>query len=216
MGRRRSKRPWTEEELAILREMYPDHFAGEIAEVLGRGESSVYNKARQLGLKCNPEKIRRTGALASQTPGSIAARFQKGHVPDNKGKKMAKEIYERCAPTMFQKGHCPVNHKPVGSERVSAYGYVEVKVAEPTKWRLKHRVIWEEAYGPIPRGYNIQFKDKNPLNVTLDNLYLISKADQMRYENSFYAKYPKELQDVIRLKGVVNRVIHRTERDERK
>jgi hypothetical protein len=47
----------------------------------------------------------------------------------------------------------------------------------------------------------------------LENLYLISKADQMAKENSSYAKYPKELQEIIHLKGVVNRAIHKAEQN---
>lgn len=40
--------------------------------------------------------------------------------------------------------------------------------------------LWEQAHGPIPKGYNVQFKDGNSLNCTMDNLYLISKAKQIR------------------------------------
>ena len=43
--------------------------------------------------------------------------------------------------------------------------------------------------------------------------YLISREDQMAKENSFYAKYPKDLQEIIHLKGVVNRAIHKAERN---
>ena len=43
---------------------------------------------------------------------------------------------------------------------------------------------------------------------------MISKAEQMRNENSLIAKYPKELQDVIRLKGVVNRQIHKYQKNQ--
>ena len=46
---------------------------------------------------------------------------------------------------MFAKGNVPPNHRPVGSERISKDGYIEVKVAEPNKWRLKQRVVYEEA-----------------------------------------------------------------------
>jgi hypothetical protein len=35
----------------------------------------------------------------------------------------------------------------------------------------------------------------------------------MAKENSFYAKYPKDLQEIIHLKGVVNRAIHKAERN---
>ena len=193
--------------------MYPDHFAGEIQAVIHRSKSSIYYKADKLGLKCNREKIIRSGRMSCNHPNTVAAQFKKGSVPANKGKKMSPEIYARCKPTMFKKGQPSINIKPVGSERVNVDGYVEIKVANPNKWRLKHRVIWEQHYGAIPPGHNIQFKDHNPKNCTIENLYIISQAEQMRTQNSYLAKYPKELADIIRLKGAVQRQINKAARN---
>lgn len=206
------KRIWTQEEIDILKRMYPDYFAEEIGAILNRKATSVYNQAQRLGLRSSKEKIRRSGFLSANHPNTIAARFKKGHDPMNKGQKVSPEVYAKCAPTMFKKGHVPHNHKDVGSERINKDGYYEVKVAEPNKWIAKHRLIWEQAHGPIPKSHNIQFKDRNPLNLDINNLYIISKAEQMRTENSYITRYPKELQDVIRLKGVVNRQIHKIEK----
>lgn len=207
------RKVWTQEEIDILSRMYPDHFAKEIAGVLGRGVSSIYCKAQQLGLECTPDKIRISGLMSCNHPNNVAARFTKGHVSHNKGKKMSPEVYSKVARTMFKKGQTPVNHRDVGSERVNVDGYIEIKVAEPNRWRLKHRVIWEQVNGAIPRGHNVQFKNHNPLDCRIENLYLISREDQMAKENSFYAKYPKDLQEIIHLKGVVNRAIHKAERN---
>ncbi|MBR5013512.1 MAG: HNH endonuclease [Bacteroidales bacterium] len=204
---------WTPEQIDTLSRMYWDHYATEIAVVLGRSVRSVYDKARQMGLKCNPEKIRRSGLMSSNNPNTIAHRFSKGHIPDNKGKRMSPEVYAQVQRTMFKKGHRPHNHRAVGSERINVDGYIEVKVAEPNRWRVKHRIIWEQVNGAIPKGFNVQFKNHNPLDCRIENLYLISKADQMAKENSFYAKYPRELQEVIHLKGVVNRAIHKAQRN---
>ena len=115
---------------------------------------------------------------------------------------------------MFKKGHISENKREVGAERVNVYGYIEIKVAEPNVWRLKHRIVWEQHNGAIPPGYNVQFKNHNTQDCRIENLYLISKAEQMRNENSLIAKYPKELQDVIRLKGVVNRQIHKHQKNQ--
>lgn len=202
-----SGRLWTPYEDEVLRSMYPDHFAGEISGVLGRTVRSIYTRVRMLGLKSPREKIVRSGKMSSEDPRVKAARFRKGHVPVNKGKRMSPELYAKCAPTMFRKGNRPVNHRQVGSERVNVEGYVEVKVSEPNKWRLKHRVVWEQANGPIPPGHNVQFRDGNRRNCGLDNLYLISRADQLRNENSMEARYPEELRSVIRLRGTLIRQI---------
>lgn len=207
------RKVWTQEEIDILSRMYPDHFAKEIAVILGRTPSSIYCKAITLGLESTPDKIRRSGLMSSNHPNTIAARFTKGHIPENKGKKMSPDTYSKVARTMFKKGRSPHNHREVGSERINVDGYIEIKVAEPNRWRCKHRVIWEQHNGEIPAGFNVQFKNHNPLDCRIENLYLISKADQMAKENSFYAKYPKDLQEIIRLKGVVNRAIHKAQRN---
>lgn len=178
-----------------------------------RTTSSVFMKAQNLGLESSKDKIHRSGLLSANHPNVIANRFPPGHVPDNKGKKMPPETYAKVSRTMFKKGQTPHNHREVGSERVNVDGYIEVKVAEPNKWRLKHRIIWEQHHGEIPKGHNVQFKNHNPQDCRIENLYLISKADQMGKENSYWSKYPKDLQELIHLKGVVNRAIHKAERN---
>lgn len=103
----------------------------------------------------------------------VTRRFEKGRPSHNKGKK---GYY---APGMekgwFKKGHIPHTHREVGSERVNIYGYIEVKVAEPNKWRAKHHIVWEEHNGPIPEGHVIYFRDGNPRNVDIENLRLVSR-----------------------------------------
>ena len=206
---------WTQQEEKTLIQLYEDPkvFAKDIAKMLGRTLPQVYNKAREMGLNAPMERMRMAGKIGMQHPKSIATRFSKGHIPPNKGKKVSPEAYEKMSVTMFKKGQVPVNHREVGSERVNRDGYIEIKVAEPNKWRQKQRMVWESHNGKIPAGMNIQFKNHNTQDCRIENLYMISKAEQMRTENSLMARYPKEIRDVIRLKGVVNRVIHKRERD---
>lgn len=105
----------------------------------------------------------------------LTGRFEKGHVPANKGIRPSDEVLAKCSITWFKKGHANYNHKPIGSERVTVDGYIEIKVAEPNKWKLKHRVVWEEHNGPIPKGKLISFVDGNPLNCTIENFVMIDK-----------------------------------------
>lgn len=107
----------------------------------------------------------------------LTGKFRKGQTPRNKGKKMPKEVYEKVKHTMFAKGNVPPNHRPVGSERISIDGYIEVKVAEPNKWRLKQRVVYEEAKGEIPEGCPIIFLDGNKRNFDIDNLRCITRSE---------------------------------------
>lgn len=107
----------------------------------------------------------------------LTGKFRKGQTPHNKGKKMPKEVYEKVKHTMFANGNVPPNHRPVGSERISKDGYIEVKVAEPNKWRLKQRVVYEEAKGKIPEGCTIIFLDGNKQNCNIDNLRCITRSE---------------------------------------
>ena len=77
--------------------------------------------------------------------------------------------------TEFKPGQMPVTYLPVGTEKIKDDGYVWVKVADPRTWKQKHRLIWEEAHGPVPDGYCLVFADRNKLNITLDNLLLIER-----------------------------------------
>ena len=114
----------------------------------------------------------------------LTGRFKKGHIPANKG--THPPTVGRMAETQFKKGGLPPNTKPIGYERVTKDGYIEVKVMErPNRktgeknFKAKHRLLWEQAYGPIPKGHNVIFKDGNKRNFELSNLELISNAENL-------------------------------------
>lgn len=110
----------------------------------------------------------------------LTGRYEKGHIPFNKGRKMPAEVYAKAAPTMFKKGQLPALTRPIGTERWHDDGYLWVKVAHPNKWRQKHRVIWEAANGPIMPGYKIIFADGNRSNFDINNLICVSAAELVR------------------------------------
>lgn len=115
----------------------------------------------------------------------LDGRFEKGHKPHNKGMKMSNDVYEKVKHTMFRKGHIPQNHKPVGSERVNVDGYVEVKIEEPNKWKLKQRVIWEKEKGPIPKGSSVIFLDGNRFNFDINNLRCVTRAELLYFKQTW-------------------------------
>lgn len=144
-----------------------------IENVVGIGNAELtkmFNKHFNLNLKVSQIKAFKHNKKLSS---GLDGRFLKGHIPANKGIKGV--IYEGCKKTWFKKGNKPVNHKPIGSERVNVDGYTEIKIAEPNKWRLKHRIIWEEHKGPIPRNHNVIFGDGDKSNLDINNLVLVSK-----------------------------------------
>lgn len=46
-----NRRHWTDEELAQLRELFPTTPATDLADIFGCADSTVLNKAREIGLK---------------------------------------------------------------------------------------------------------------------------------------------------------------------
>ena len=104
-------------------------------------------------------------------------RFEKGHVPAKKGKKMPAAVYEKSKRTMFRKGHQPNNHREVGSERINVEGYVEIKVAEPSRWQLKHRVVYENYHNVKLKSTDVViFLDGNKQNFNIENLAMIDRG----------------------------------------
>lgn len=156
---------YTDEERQFFVEYVPGHSYKEIQqEFINRFNWSI--SVNQIKKYIGRHKLNtgRTGC------------FEKGHIPFNKGEKMSHETYKKCAATMFKKGNVPKNHRPVGSERITRDGYVEIKIAEPRKWALKHRYIWEQANGEIPEKHIIIFRDNDKTNVSLDNLMMIPRS----------------------------------------
>ncbi|WP_300700943.1 HNH endonuclease signature motif containing protein [Bacteroides sp.] len=205
-GLRRSSKTefWNVERINKLKELYPNHTNEEIAGILNCSSSAVSGRAFKLRLFKSKEFLFKCASKSF---------FHKGHQPANKGRKqqeyMSDAQIEKTKATRFKKGNLPKNHKPVGYERVTRDGYLEVKTAEPNVFELKHRLLWIEHNGNIPPGYNVQFKDGNRRNICIENLYLISRSQQLKTENSMYARYPEEVQYLIKLKGALNRQIRK-------
>lgn len=132
-------------------------------------ENAITNRKNILGLRS----------------GIVGGRFEKGHIPSNKGKKgsMSPEQYEKCKATMFKKGNIPANHRPIGSERIDKRdGSILVKVKDgqlQKNWMSKSRYIYEQAHGKIPAGHKVIFADGDHSNFDLDNLILVSNAEEL-------------------------------------
>lgn len=107
--------------------------------------------------------------------------FAKGNSSWNTGK----TGYMGANATSFRKGNIPRNHKPVGHERTTVDGFVEVKTQDPNVFELKSRLIYQQNFGEIPKGMIVKFVDGNQMNFDPSNLTLMSRSELLVL-NCFY------------------------------
>lgn len=198
---------WTEEQKEFLRTQYPSHSRKELLDLFNR-HFNVNVQMNQLKacLKNHGIKSGRTGC------------FEKGHQPFNKG---LKGVTFGGVETQFKKGQRPKNYKPVGSERVDRDGYVLMKVSDTgewhQRWRHKHKVVWEEANGPIPKGHVLIFLDRDKQNITLENLQLITQAQLARMnQNKLFQKDPELTKAAVIIASIYTKMgaLNRKEKSE--
>ena len=142
--------------------------------------------------------------------GIVGGQFKKGQEPWNKGKKMSDEQYEKIRKTMFKKGNVPANKKEIGSERVDKKNnYIIIKVQDEEnkeKWVGKHRYIYEQKYGKIPKGYKVIFADRNNRNFDLDNLVLVSNAEELiMNQRKLFSKKGEYTKTGVRIARILNK-----------
>lgn len=187
---------FTNEEYKYIQQHYIDKTITNIAKDLGRHLGSVAGRMRFLGLSIPAHII----AERKRIPPKVRKGcFKKGDIPYNKGKKMDPKTYSKCRKTMFQPGHEPHNTKHNGAVSIrkdhKGILYKHIRI-EKGKWEPLHRKVWEDAYGPIPEGMIIVFKDKNQFNCDIENLEMISKEENM-IRNSIM-RYPEGLRTAIK------------------
>ena len=171
---------WTPEKDAWFRSFVPGHTESEISAEHKRiygtplTEGQIGNRKTYLGVKS----------------GTTGSRFEKGHVPANKGKKWTEygtpEGHERSRATQFKcgeiHGYAAQRMQPVGAERISKDGYIEVKVSDGLQdkpncnFRKKHHVVYEQVHGEIPQGCNIVFADHDKRNLDPGNLVAVPRS----------------------------------------
>lgn len=127
-------------------------------------------------------------------------RFEKGQVSWNRGKKG----FMGPNRTSFQPGHMPHNKLRLWSERITRDGYIEISIPErnpytgaPTRFKLKHRWLWEMKHGPVPKGHVLIFKDGDRLNCEIENLLLIKRTELLTLNLHDYHGASSELKPSV-------------------
>lgn len=121
----------------------------------------------------------------------LTGRFEKGHKTFNKGLKwndyMPINSQNQCRKTLFKKGNIPSNRRELFEERIDKDGYTEIKIQDgclKDNWQHKHRYIYEQHCGEIPKGYKIIFLDNDKSNFDINNLKMISGAEELIMNNN--------------------------------
>lgn len=151
-------------------------------------------------------------------------RFKKGQSPANKGMRRPGWSAGRMRETQFKKGErsgvAAKNWVPIGTILPDSEGYLRIKIREAVYgkepfgfgnvkvWPLYNRYLWEQHKGPIPPAHLVAFKDGNRQNCVIENLELISRAENAR-RNVMWNHLPRELAEAIQLNGVLKRRIRR-------
>ena len=150
-----------------------------MAKAIGRSNSFVRTRMRQLGLVVPPEII------AQRIKDS---QLKKGNTPPNKGRRMEEfmspEVVIKFRANQFVKGQLPHNTAQADGEiriRNMSNGcrYKMIRLGLG-KWVLLHKHLWESIHGPVPPGMCLWAKDRNSLNENPDNWELITRKENIR------------------------------------
>lgn len=173
---------WSAEMNDYFKKIVPGRTKEEIIDLF-------YKKFEIRLTDCAYKNRKQSLKVKSGIPGG---RFEKGHVPHNKGKPQKEWLTSnKSKDTRFKKGNLPSMAKPLGVERVNRDGYIEVHIAErPIKhndnWKFKHRIVYEKHYGQVPTGHNLVFADGNKRNFDPKNIVAVPKSLWVIIINCFF------------------------------
>lgn len=210
------RRQWTNEEDRIIAEHYPHTPQRELCELLNCDRYQLYTRAQALKVKKTPEfrQSEHSGCIRKGKRVSPGTEFKPGQSPWNKGMRVGS--YPGAIKTQFKPGNKPANTLPVGSLRITKDGTLQRKIgnekgSNSKRWRGIHELVWIEANGPVPAGHICVFKPGMKTSVlaeiTLEKIECVSFAENMKRNTRH--RYPKEINQLIALKGAINRQINK-------
>lgn len=212
----------------MLRWLYPDFKADEVARCIDRSVGSVHRKA--VLLEIGKSKVFKASwasgriQAANTDPRMVATRFKPGHKTWNSGVKGSTGLHENCRPTQFKPGQKPHTTQPVGSYRINSNKRIkrlERKMNEnpgpnSVRWIPVSRLVWEQHHGLVPAGHIVIFKEARLATVvleeiTIDKLICISRAENARRNHP--ANKSPEYGRLVQLKGAITRQVNRINRE---
>lgn len=162
---------FNDEEVKYLKEIIP----GKTSDKIALDFNAKFN--REITMK----QIQRFKKYHKIRSGVVT---QWGHGQVNRYKLPPGQCVPNGEQTRFKEGNHPHNTQPVGTVLMKSDGYIYKKIAEtkPSRfgWKQLHRLIWEDAHGPVPKNMCLIFLNQNKNDVRLDNLALITRAENVR------------------------------------
>lgn len=217
-GESTQRAKWTPDMLQYLTQHYPDDLTADVAKVLGLRVQQVHRKAAAMLLRKSDAFMASESSGRGNVAKSLGGRFTAGFEPWNKG--LHYEAGGRSPQTRFRPGNKPHTTLPVGSYRITqgkGYPTLEVKTSEDPgpnhkRWTPVHRLVWEQANGPVPAGHIVIFKTPELRTtvleeITLDRLMLVSRAENAN-RNHWRTRHP-ELGNLFQLKGAITRQVNK-------
>jgi len=211
----------TSKDVQKIVKLYPNMKSEKIAKMFNVKVYCIYRTAQRYGIKKSKEFLNSpdSGRMEKGKSLSPGTQFRKGHVPKTKGKKWSdfmksEESINNSRRHLWKKGNKPHTTKEDGTitDRMLRNGvrYKFIRISEGD-WMFLHRHIWEEHHGEIPDGFNVVFKDGNPMNCVISNLECISNAELA--ERNRHTKYPLEIRTAIEAINKLNKRIKEYEKD---
>ena len=163
---------FSEEEKEFVKKYYPDHGPKQTTEML----NEIFNTNR---------KINSVTHLANSNLGlKINEKLKQKMVASNVKKMIA------------------AHTKDIGAIRTTKKNdHIEYRIKTSSgQWKIAGSVIWEEAYGPIPKNHRIIYLNGDNSDFSLDNLYLASNklAYQVVSNKHYQTKNPEITKSLIK------------------
>lgn len=164
---------FSEEEKDFIKKYYPDHGPEKTTEML----NEVFKTNRTI----NSVKSMANGKLGLLVSNSFINELNK-----IKHEKM-------------MKAHVKESRSIRKETKKDGRIYYKMK-ADNGQWRTPGIVIWENTYGPIPKGYRIIYLNGDNSDFSLDNLYLTSNklAYQVISNKHYQVKNPEITKSLIK------------------
>ena len=152
-------------------------FMGKNSQLISR-QAMIDTMADQFGTVLSMASLKKI--YSSNGFKGMNTTFKKGVPSWHAGKKLGP--HGRSAETHFKKGGRPFNYQPIGSERITTEGFIQVKLTDtgypPKDWVMKSRIVWEESRGEkMPKGHILRFIDGDKLNIDPSNLLLVTRGE---------------------------------------